>query len=580
MSQPKQTNPDLARAMRFFQGGDLKRAEQSARAAEKAAPAQANQILAGIALKRGDLPAAHARASAAVAAAPGAAMLLLNLATIEFALGRREEGLETFRKAAGLAPRDFEAQLSYGKALAETGRLEEALEQFQRAHRLSPHPRAKGPIADALFRMDRLKEAEEWALGALAAGLDTAELHCLIGKIRLAGRRAKEAVEAFNAALARDPRHADALMGLSCARAQMNDLLAARDATRRYLELRPVIRSGAAEPQARVAVLHGVPGGRLQRPVYGAGLPMRSNFPNLLHSELSALLHCFLPIGGALPEGAEVEADLVLNNIANPELLSAEDAAGAQAALGRFRAPVINDLPAVMRSARSALFPALGEPSGFVVPRLKAFKAMGDLRAKAAELEAEFVYPYILRPSWTNEGGQAHLVASRSEAEAALRKFGADHVYAIQYHNCRDAAGFTRMYRVTVLAGRFLPDRVNISTAWSSHGGDKRDPVFWAENGLDRVEKSFLEEPEAVTGGAMDEVFAPIHEALGLDVYGIDFGVDQDGRLILFEANAAMNLFNPKHNKVCPYRKPLVEGFYRALDELLLDRALAARRGA
>ena len=35
-----------------------------------------------------------------------------------------------------------------------------------------------------------------------------------------------------------------------------------------------------------------------------------------------------------------------------------------------------------------------------------------------------------------------------------------------------------------------------------------------------------------------------IGRAIPLDIFGVDFDVDESGRLILFEANASMNLFS------------------------------------
>ena len=51
----------------------------------------------------------------------------------------------------------------------------------------------------------------------------------------------------------------------------------------------------------------------------------------------------------------------------------------------------------------------------------------------------------------------------------------------------------------------------------------------------------------------MKEVFAPILARTPLDIYGFDFAVTRTGRPIVFEVNAAMNLFNPDKVNWTPY---------------------------
>lgn len=52
-------------------------------------------------------------------------------------------------------------------------------------------------------------------------------------------------------------------------------------------------------------------------------------------------------------------------------------------------------------------------------------------------------------------------------------------------------------------------------------------------------------------------------ERTPLDIYGVDFGTKREGRLIVFEVNAGMNLFNPGLVKHSPY---LAELFGRLND--------------
>jgi hypothetical protein len=64
---------------------------------------------------------------------------------------------------------------------------------------------------------------------------------------------------------------------------------------------------------------------------------------------------------------------------------------------------------------------------------------------------------------------------------------------------------------------------------------------------------------------------------LGLDYGGIDFGLDGDGNVLLYEANATMAVFRPPPDPRFAYRAPVIE---RAIDAVhALVRARAASGG-
>ena len=52
---------------------------------------------------------------------------------------------------------------------------------------------------------------------------------------------------------------------------------------------------------------------------------------------------------------------------------------------------------------------------------------------------------------------------------------------------------------------------------------------------------------------------------LGLDYGGIDFGLNQKGEVLLFEANAAMAIIPSGADKRWDYRRPAAERIYRAV---------------
>jgi hypothetical protein len=64
-----------------------------------------------------------------------------------------------------------------------------------------------------------------------------------------------------------------------------------------------------------------------------------------------------------------------------------------------------------------------------------------------------------------------------------------------------------------------------------------------------------------------------IQKTLGLDDGGIDFGLNEKGEVLLFEANATMAVVPPDADKRWDYRRPAVERIWKAVWKMLLSRA-------
>ena len=62
--------------------------------------------------------------------------------------------------------------------------------------------------------------------------------------------------------------------------------------------------------------------------------------------------------------------------------------------------------------------------------------------------------------------------------------------------------------------------------------------------------------------------------ATGLDYGGIDCGIDPDGRIVVFEANAAM-LVHDEKAEIFAYKNQYIARIKQAFDALLTRRRLA-----
>ncbi len=109
--------------------------------------------------------------------------------------------------------------------------------------------------------------------------------------------------------------------------------------------------------------------------------------------------------------------------------------------------------------------------------------------------------------------------------------------------------------------GEIFPVHLAVSADWMVHYFS----AAMAENAAFRAEeRRFLEHMPEVLGARAMRALRDIQEAMGLDYAGVDFGLACDGSLLLFEANATMNLFPPDPAPIWDYRRPAIEAALEA----------------
>ena len=111
-----------------------------------------------------------------------------------------------------------------------------------------------------------------------------------------------------------------------------------------------------------------------------------------------------------------------------------------------------------------------------------------------------------------------------------------------------------------------LPYHLAISEHWLVH--------YWTAGmehaaGRRDEERRFLQDPAAVLGSGTWNAVAAIGRTIGLDWCGIDFARHADGRVIVFEANATMNVHPEDPDGVFAYKNPAVNAILDAFETML-----------
>lgn len=266
--------------------------------------------------------------------------------------------------------------------------------------------------------------------------------------------------------------------------------------------------------------------------------------------------------------------DLMLNTVACGDRMP--DALAALAAFleGQPNLPVINHPARILDSTRERNAARLGAIDGVVFP--KTLRLSWDKVRSGAVLDnmqaAGLRYPLIVRPVETHTGVDAELIADAAALERYFAAALPDRAYyLIQYHDLADDLGLHRKTRTFCIDGRYYPVASLVHTGWNVHSGD-RYSVMNKNQDFQQAEQAYLTDMAGWLGSDHVARLEAIREIMGLDFFGIDFYPMPDGRLFIFECNAAMR-HNFDHAGAFPYTRPHLERVSRAFADMVAARS-------
>jgi len=141
---------------------------------------------------------------------------------------------------------------------------------------------------------------------------------------------------------------------------------------------------------------------------------------------------------------------------------------------------------------------------------------------------------------------------------------------AIEFVVTSDARGKIRKYRVLTIDGQPFPLHLAVAKHWMVHfpTADMPDsPEHRAEDAR------FLEDMPGALGPDVMAALGRIAETMSLDYGGVDFSLDRDGQVVVWEANATMVAPAPSSEARWDYRRPAVARVHSAVRRMLLRRA-------
>ena len=268
------------------------------------------------------------------------------------------------------------------------------------------------------------------------------------------------------------------------------------------------------------------------------------------------------------PKGAPLPAHaLALNLIADADLCGDALQRACEIA-ARSPAPVLNAPTRIAATGRIESARRLGALTDVETPAMR-------LVTRASLIEkSPFGFPLLLRAPGFHAGRHFLRVERREQLPAALAALPGEALLAMSVLDACGTDGYHRKYRAMAIGGAWLPLHLAISRDWKVHyfSAEMTAHVEHREE-----ERRFLEDMPGVLGSRGLEALQSIAETVGLDYFGVDFAIAPDGRLRVFEANAAMAMLDPPEDPIWDYRRtPLAAA--RATARRMLTRAALGSR--
>jgi Flp pilus assembly protein TadD len=519
-----------------------------------------------------------------------------NLGIVFRNLGRLVEAEASCRRALQLMPDYAEAHYILGMILRDLGRLEEA-EQFNRkAVLLNPESTAyRFNLANFLSASNRSDDVEE----AKALFLDVIKTEPThfgawnnMGRLLFETGYASAARTAYTAAVTYHPHEATAHVNLGNVLLDQGDLSTAEKHFKIALGLNPGLSNAH---QGLASILHRL--GREDEARYhremGFGKQPLSGIPYRGRGQPIPLLILASALEGNIPWRFLIDSEvfqttiiaveyfdslaplpphqLIFNAIGDADLCP-DGLEIAERLIKGSHAEVINRPEAVMPTGRLMNAKRLINLAGVVTPRMALISKKDINSGQAFDVLAqnEIAFPILLRSPSFHGGNYFVRVENQEALKSASDELPGDKLLVIEFLDCRSEDNLFRKYRVMSINGAFYPIHLAISGQWKVHyfSSDME-----ANETYRKEEENFLNDFSSFLGSSALSALKRVDAKLGLDYCGMDFGIDKNGNVLLYEANSTMVINPPTNEKRWDYKRKAINNALAATKRMFVERA-------
>ncbi len=374
----------------------------------------------------------------------------------------------------------------------------------------------------------------------------SSETDVAAGQGALRAMRTDEAIAAFTRAIAIDPENVAAHLGLYEAFQVKGDRERALAHQTRALARRRLFLEKPAPPGAPTVLLLAIPGD------WQANVPLEFLYGSLNVGIIKMYVDDIDPLP---PRAILPKFDVIFNVIAHSEQ-SGPTLKVLEGWLPSLRCRFLNDPARVERLSRDGVARDFSDLEGVLVPVTR--------RVKRSNIVLD--HSYVIRPVGSQAGAHFSKIETPDELRAYLAATRGDEFYLMPFVDYRRKDGYFRKYRIIFVGGVPYAHHLAISQNWMVH---YYNALNANEQWIRDEEEQFLADVGNVFDGPRARVLAEIARRVGLDYFGIDCSVLEDGRVLIFEIDPAMIVHLSDPIELYPYKHKYVPRIPAALEKLI-----------
>lgn len=238
--------------------------------------------------------------------------------------------------------------------------------------------------------------------------------------------------------------------------------------------------------------------------------------------------------------------------------------------------PIINHPQYTLLTTRDYIYNNSKAIDGLIIPKsirvsLNNYQVDGLLTTIA---QYNLCYPVLIRPTGTQNG--QGLVVLENDNDVSQYQIENGDYYLSEYYEFKSKDGFYRKYRCWCIGDSIILNHLYISDKWNVHSSARKE-VMVQHSWMFEEEKNFLLQGSEGHNECIKRIALNLKRIIGLDYFGMDFNLTENGEMILFEANATMlssfhSLSNPDMAVAFPYMREVLNKHRYAFHYLITQK--------
>jgi len=471
----------------------------------------------------------------------------------------REAALSGIDARLAKEPEALELRFERARLLDALGRSAEALAGYEDVLSRDPaHFEALNNLATLQFKTGQARSARISYQTLVSRHAQNPVAHANLGFVLLKNGELPAAREQYSRALELDPDHVEAHKGLGLILEMLGDTEGSQAHAERGFRDSPITSvpyRGIGRAPEVLAIVS-----------YSPGNVHLQHYVTPDHFGMHKLVAEYFDLAQPLPPH-----DIVFNAVGDADICGpALDV--VRTLVARTTKPVINQPDAVAATTRVENADRLG-----ILPDVRTPQTVELDRATlagpdgpAALANHGFDFPLLLRAPGFHTGEHFERIENQADVAAAANRMPGDRILAIEFIDVRGEDALIRKYRAIFVGDAIEPLHLAISRDWKIHYFS----ADMTESEANRAEdEAFIADLPGALGARAATALEAIRKTLALDYGGIDFALDRDGNIVVFEANATMVVPVPKSDPRWNYRRSAVDRIHTAVRELITRRA-------